>query len=100
MFGLELDKVISELNNIFYEYSLKYCYENGRIVRLCRIKWFKNICYYLYFSGEYGFVEYDFMEVYNCLIFNDFFCVVKECYVVFRSVFFRIYERKGIVYYE
>lgn len=24
MFGLELDKVISELNNIFYEYGLKY----------------------------------------------------------------------------
>ncbi|MDI5677513.1 hypothetical protein MJL30_39425, partial [Salmonella enterica subsp. enterica serovar Anatum] len=29
--GLEPDKAISELNNIFHEHSLKYRYENGRI---------------------------------------------------------------------
>ncbi|KJT45783.1 iicA, partial [Salmonella enterica subsp. enterica serovar Heidelberg str. RI-11-013374] len=56
--GLEPDKAISELNNIFHEHGLKYRYENGRIVRLRRIKRLKNICYYLYSPGEYGFVEY------------------------------------------
>ncbi|ECI5569753.1 hypothetical protein I3A60_01660 [Salmonella enterica] len=98
--GLEPDKAISELNNIFHEHSLKYRYENGRIVRLRRIKRLKNICYYLYSPGEYGFVEYDLMEAYNRLILNDFACVVRECHAAFRSVILRIHERKDIVYHE
>ncbi|EMZ7904449.1 cytoplasmic protein, partial [Salmonella enterica subsp. enterica serovar Cerro] len=97
---LEPDKAISELNNIFHEHSLKYRYENGRIVRLRRIKRLKNICYYLYSPGEYGFVEYDLMEAYNRLMLNDFTCVVRECHAAFRSVLLRIHERKGIVYHE
>ncbi|EIZ5435566.1 TPA: hypothetical protein ACIVK2_004242, partial [Salmonella enterica subsp. enterica serovar 6,8:z4,z23:-] len=50
--------------------------------------------------GEYGFVEYDLMEAYNRLMLNDFACVVRECYTVFRSVLIRIHERKSIVYHE
>ncbi|EJX3080587.1 hypothetical protein OD218_002272 [Salmonella enterica] len=98
--GLEPDKAISELNNIFHDHDLKYRYENGRIVRLRRIKRLKNIRYYLYSPGEYGFVEYDLMEAYNRLMLNDFARVVSECHAVFRRVLIRIHERKGIVYHE
>ncbi|AGR61731.1 TPA: hypothetical protein PP061_001516 [Salmonella bongori] len=98
--GLEPDKAISELNNIFHENNLKYRFENGRIVRLRRIKRLKSIRYYLYSPGEYGFVEYDLMEAYNRLIFNDFTCVVSECYSVFKSVLIKIHEKKNIIYQE
>lgn len=98
--GLEPDKAISELNSLFHAHDLKYRFENGRIIRLRRIKRLKNIRYYLYSPGEYGFVEYDLMEAYNRLMLNDFPCVVSECYAVFRRVLIRIHERKGLSYHE
>ncbi|EAZ7460429.1 hypothetical protein CF244_09625, partial [Salmonella enterica] len=94
------DKAISDLNNIFHEHNLKYRFENNRIVRLRRIKRLKNIRYYLYSPGEYGFVEYDLMEAYNRLMLNDFARVVSECHAVFRRVLIRIHEKKGILYHE
>lgn len=89
--GLEPDKVTSELNNN----SSKYRFENGRIVKLCRIKRLKNTRYYLYSLGEYGFIEYGLMEAYNRLMLNDdFSSVVSECYSVFRKILIRIHEKK------
>ncbi|ECG8589555.1 hypothetical protein FNI11_07280 [Salmonella enterica subsp. salamae] len=98
--GLDPDKAISELNRIFYEHNLKYRFENGKIIRLRRIKRLKNIRYYLYSPGEYGFIEYDLMQAYHRLMLNDFTQVLSECYQAFRKVIIRIHEKKGIVYHE